>query len=84
MTRFDCASLLAGRTDWFTARDLVENEVDLRGLSERLDRLARQGHLQREVRSHWEKQRGHAASMFGGAGVVKRRRAYYKVQEKTS
>lgn len=43
-----------------------------------LQALVRQGLIERDVRREWDRQSGNG-SMFGGAGVVQRHRAYYRL-----
>lgn len=44
--------------------------------------LEREGLIEREVRTEFDKQRGnHSHAFFGGAGVVQRRRTYIKRTE---
>lgn len=38
--------------------------------------LVRDGRLARKVKREWDRQRGYAANLFGGAGVMQRHRAY--------
>lgn len=47
-----------------------------------LGQLVRKGLVVRTVKQEWDKQRGsHGSSLFGGAGVMKRRRAYFSIAE---
>ena len=43
--------------------------------------LVSSGALVKTVRREWDKQTGHGANLFGGAGVMQRRRAYYSTPE---
>lgn len=40
--------------------------------------LVAAGRLERKVKREWDRQTGYAANLFGGAGVMQRRRAYYR------
>lgn len=44
-----------------------------------IEALVRLGSIRREVRREWDRQTGYAANMFGGAGVMQRRRAYLRI-----
>ena len=40
--------------------------------------LVKAGLLERKVKTEYDRQRGYAANLFGGAGVMTRKRAYYR------
>lgn len=44
-----------------------------------IEALVKAGRLERDVRKEYDSQRGYAANLFGGAGVMVRHRAYLRI-----
>jgi hypothetical protein len=43
-----------------------------------IDALVKAGVIESKIEQEWDKQGGHGANLFGGAGVVMRRRRYVR------
>ena len=65
LSYFAAASTPARAPEWASAADLAA--------------LVRDGRLTKTVHREWDRQTGYASRFFGGAGVMQRYRAYYRV-----
>lgn len=63
---------VAGHDGWVKATKLTARKSDL-------DALVKEGRVECMIRTEYDKQNGnYSSSHFGGAGVVQRKRAYYR------